>query len=236
MYRVAIVEDDEASALLLEEYIQKYGAEKNIIFDIKSFGNALMFITDYQPNFDIVFMDIEMPHLNGIDASKILYSMDKKVCIIFVTNMIRYAVRGYEVEALDFIIKPVKYFSFSNKLEKAIEKIENRTKEKSIIITGNNGIARLKLSQVYYIEIIKHYLVYHTDIGEFTERGTISEKEVELKPYGFSRCSNGCLVNFKHISKIVQNTIFMSDNSELAISRQKREEFINNFMDYMRDF
>ena len=119
MLNIAIVEDDQRDALQLKACIDRYSQESGRLFTLRLFTDG-MNITEEPTRFDIVFMDIEMQHLDGIHAAKILRERDASVCIVFVTNMSKYAVFGYEVNALDFIVKPVQYGPFMNKLKRAI--------------------------------------------------------------------------------------------------------------------
>ena len=122
MLSVAIVEDDRKYSKLLEGYLERYSAENDVKFKVDVFDDGLKFIMGYDGDggYNIVFMDVEMPRLDGIKTSRKLRATDKNVSLIFVTNMAKYAVSGYEVDALDFMVKPVDYFNFSLKLEKAV--------------------------------------------------------------------------------------------------------------------
>lgn len=120
MLHVSIVEDDPSSAKLLGRYVKKYFEETGGEYKLSYFTDGLQFIADYSGNCDIVFMDIEMPRLDGMATARRLRAIDQTVSLIFVTNMAKYALKGYEVDALDFMLKPVEYFNFCLKMEKAI--------------------------------------------------------------------------------------------------------------------
>ena len=110
MLRIAIVEDDEKYADLLQEYLKKYGEERSEEFCCVMHKNAVVFLNNYKANYDIVFMDIDLPHMNGMTASQKLREVDKQVVLVFVTNLAQMAIKGYEVNAYDFIVKPVSYY------------------------------------------------------------------------------------------------------------------------------
>lgn len=109
------------------------------------------FLDEYDGNLDVVFMDIEMPHLDGIETAKKNRQKAPSLGIVFVTNMAQYAIKGYEVNAIDFIVKPVEYFVFTDKLKKAI-RFSDRNREKEIIIETDNSVSRLRVSQIVYVE------------------------------------------------------------------------------------
>jgi len=100
MLRIAVVDDEQPARELLCGYIQRYSREKELPVAVTEFQDGLSFISNYKPIFDVVFIDIKMPLLDGMEAAKVLYKLDKNVCIVFVTNMAQYAVKGYEVDAV----------------------------------------------------------------------------------------------------------------------------------------
>lgn len=109
MLRCAIVEDTAQELEHLQNGLKRYSAERALPLNVTAFGNAADFLEHYCADYDIVFMDIELPGLNGMEAAHRLREIDRQVILIFVTNMAQYAVKGYEVDALDYIIKPAQY-------------------------------------------------------------------------------------------------------------------------------
>ena len=120
MIRIAIVDDDARYRSEVEGYIARYGKETGEEFEVTCFQSGMDFITDYKPVNDIVFLDIEMPLIDGMSTARKLRLVDKEICIVFITKMSKYALEGYEVNAVDFVVKPIKYFNFTDKLKKAI--------------------------------------------------------------------------------------------------------------------
>ena len=135
MIHIAIVEDEKEFAQTLQDYIQRYMAETHTAIQTDTFHDGMSFLDEYSGKYQIVFMDIAMPHMNGMDTAERLRKVDSNVCLIFITSLAQYAIRGYEVEALDFIVKPVAYDLFKIRLEKAISRI--RTADYYTIKTAN---------------------------------------------------------------------------------------------------
>ena len=105
MVNIAVVEDNEREREILTEYLKRFSPQ----FAIEVFSSAVIFLTDYTPKYDIVFMDIDMPCLDGMSAAAKMRKLDDRTCLIFVTNLAKYAIKGYEVQAFDFMVKPLTY-------------------------------------------------------------------------------------------------------------------------------
>ena len=118
--KLAIVEDRQEHVDRLQSFIEKYREEHNEQFQIFIFSDGLKFLDAYKRGFDIVFMDINMPHIDGMETAKRLREIDKNTCLIFITEHSSFAVSGYEVSAFDFILKPVEYARFAEKLKKPV--------------------------------------------------------------------------------------------------------------------
>ncbi|GAA0799728.1 LytTR family DNA-binding domain-containing protein [Faecalicatena orotica] len=231
MIRIAIVEDDKNSVDMLEDYIGRYQKEKKRKITTEYFRDGLEFISEYKACYDLILMDIEMPHLNGLDAARKLRMMDMHVCLIFITNMAQYAINGYEVQALDFMVKPVGYFNFSLKLDKVI-RICDRQQSKYIFIPADEGNMKLDVDEILYIESYKHYLFLHTERGEFKIRSTMSDFMEKLPEDRFSCCSKSYCVNMGCITCFRSEFVKVND-VELRISRTYKKSFLDKMTTYI---
>ena len=233
MYRIAIVEDNPESSEKLKKYLNRYSEECGVQLKYNLFTNGVDFISDYRADFDIVLMDIEMPHMDGMTAARKLRQVDEDVCLIFVTNLAKYAIEGYEVRALDFLVKPVEYQNFTMKLQRALE-LRSRVRKKDIALNTLSGMVRIRLDEIYYIEVIDHNLIYHTAKGDFSERGSIKEREEQLGEYDFARPSNSYLVNLSHVTAMSGGDITVA-GARLPVGRTKKKEFLKRLTEYMGD-
>ncbi len=232
MYRVAIVEDEEKYREEVSQYIRKYGAEHQQDFLINTYSDGSEIVEDENNSYDIIFFDIEMDQMNGMDAAKEIRKRDADVVIVFITNMAQYAIEGYEVGAIDFVLKPVDYFSFSFRLERAIGRIKSKRESLDFTINLPGGIKKLNSSDVYYIEIENRFLIYHTPEGDFSQRGTLQSAEEMFRDYHFVKCNHWYLVNLKYVTQI-QDSIVTVAGSELEISRRNRAHFLKEVTDYI---
>ncbi len=151
--------------------------------------------------------------------------MDGSVVLIFVTSLTQYAIAGYEVEALDYIVKPVQYYSFALKLTKALRHV-NADAEDAISVSTGFGTARIHLRDIRYIEVRDHLLTYYTFDGSFSEFQTISNVEKAVNGKDFARVSNACLVNLRYVKGYKGYTVFLLDDTELRISQPRKKAFV----------
>jgi len=228
---IAIVEDDQTEAAKLRQYFDQYTAERGTIFKISHFESAEQFLGKYEPVYDIVLLDIMLPKMNGMEAAVKLRELDETTTIIFVTNMAQFAVRGYEVDAFDFVVKPVSYSNFSLKLQRALNKLSSR-RETEVIVSTSEGMFRIASSQIRYIEISGHRLVYHTTSGTIGSYGTLKEVEAILSDKVFVRCNSSYLVNLNYVRAIRGHTVLVGSD-ELPISRPKKKPFVQAVNDFL---
>lgn len=229
--RVAVVEDKQAEFELLTAYFSRYTQEKGEQFELDHFSSGEEFLQKYRPVYDLVFMDIGLPKANGMETAVRLRELDRLVTLIFVTNMAQFAVQGYEVDAFDFVVKPVSYPNFSLKLQRALNRLAARQDEE-LIITLSDQISRVSTARIKYIEISGHRMIYHTTDGDLTAYGNLKEVEAGLNHRVFVRCNSCYLVNLSYV-KAIRGHVAVVDTDELQISRPKRKAFIQALNDYL---
>lgn len=230
MIRVAIVEDDPNSAELLREYARQFFREKQEECAFSLFSNGQAIVENYQPVFDLIFLDIEMKPLDGMQAAQQIRQTDKQTVIIFVTQMAQYAVKGYEVGALDFMVKPVDYYSFAFKMTRVLQYLDVH-REVKVVVREEGNFQVLPSREIYYIEVMNHDLIYHTKTGVYQERGSLNELEKKLQPTGFKRCNKSYLINMAHIAAIQGSSISIGGDT-IPLSRSMRKTVICALADY----
>lgn len=232
MINIAIVEDDASAAKMLQYILNTYASKNNHAFNIKVFPSAEHFFSDTKTSYDIAFLDVELPGMNGMDAAFELREYDKHVIIIFVTNMAQFAVKGYEVNALYYIIKPINYQSVAFKLEKAIALLATNT-ESTIVLRKTSGLARISTLNLMYVEITNHKLLYHTDSEVFTAHGTLTEVEKQLQGSGFFRCNSCYLVNARYIASVTGFFVTLQNGTQLQISHPRKKQFMTELGNWL---
>ena len=224
MRNIAIVEDEDLAAQALIDHIKQYEAQTGQSFQIFRFANGADFLQDYRAVYAVVFLDVQMPKMNGLETALQLRRYDKNVSIIFITNLVQYALKGYEVDAVSDLIKPVSYYDFSMKFKKALD-IYLLNEDRSFTVNTPGGLCRISTDKLMYVEIMNHRLFYHLidDVIEMT--GVLSGVEQQLSRFGFLRCNKCYLVNPKFIVKVKGSTVQVGDNL-LQISRPRRAAFL----------
>lgn len=231
MINVAIVEDEKPAAELISSYLQEFGRQEEEEFSVRVFGDAVSFLENYKPDFDLVFMDIMMPSIDGMRAAKKLRERDRNVQIIFVTSMSQFAVKGYEVAALDFIVKPVSYFDFCIKMRRAVFAVRS-CDGRSVVVPAEGGELRIFVRDLQYIEVSGHNCRYHIAPHRVAEgRNTIRGLSALLQPYHFMRCNSCYLVNPIWIEYVGGYTVRVA-GVELQISHPRKKEFTREFNEW----
>ncbi len=230
MIRIAIVEDDEQCIKELTQYLRKYEQSCNESLEITVYRDGDGITAEYKAQFDIILMDIQMGFVDGMTAAKEIRERDSEVVIIFITNMPQYAVQGYEVGALDYIVKPVSYFVFHQKLARAVAGIRKQTR-KYIIVQVKTGIVRLDISDIHYIESFDHHLIFHTEKKDYVSNVAMKTVEKELEDCGFSRGNNCYLINLAYVEGIDEKCAVLK-GTRLQISRPRRNAFLKDLTKY----
>lgn len=228
---VAIVDNEESARRQIMECLDFVAEREQVKFQVTEFASGLKFIGGYRPVYDIVLMDIKMPDADGLEIARMLRELDKSVLLVFVTNMAQYAVRGYEVDALDFVVKPINPYSFAMKMKRAISRTAKRI-ENAIAIRNEGEIITLQVASIKYLEVDDHYVVYHTTEGNYSECITLKNAENKLGQSCFVRCNRGDLVNLRYVSAIKKDCVYVG-NEALFISRPQKTAFISAYLQFV---
>jgi DNA-binding LytR/AlgR family response regulator len=232
MIRLAIVEDDEQVAETIEGYVARYADENGRHIEISRCRDGDQITENYRPEYDIILMDIQMSFMDGMTAARRIREKDQEVIIIFVTNMAKYALQGYTVNAFDFIVKPVQFFSFSRRLDRAVNRLAKKTKD-TIMVRTVDGVHKLDVEDIFYVESLGHRLIFHTRAGclnvKYVSMQNTEEKLISLH---FFRSNKGYLVNLEYVEGVVDNCALVH-GERLIISRGKRNAFMEALTEYV---
>lgn len=230
MLLIAIVEDDDDDMQQLKNCVEQYFIAKEEICVIHSFSDGVEFIRSRE-QYHIVFFDIRMKEMDGLDAAHFLRIINKEAQIIFVTHMAQMAIRGYEVDATDFVIKPAEQFAINRVLDKATKRIDASV-DLTFALKTQNGIVSIAARNILFVEIFDHDLIYHTEIGDFKVRGKLGEVRKKLDETKFIQCNRSFLVNMHHIKSIHSDYVLVND-VRIQISKSRQNEIEQRFIKYL---
>ena len=233
MVRVALVEDDAAYRRELLGYLDRYSRESGEKFRVTTFTDGAEIAEEYTADYDIILMDIVMTFMDGMKAAEAIRTVDSEVVIIFITNTPQYVMKGYTVGALDYVLKPVSYFAFSQRIQRALERMKRRTR-KYISVPFKGGMKKLDISQITYIEVRDHDLIYHTTAEDFTSKGSLTELEESLGRDHFFRCNKCYLVNLEYVDSVENSAITVGED-QIQVSRARKKALMDVLNDYINE-
>ena len=232
MKRIAIVEDEPLVAKSMQKLIQDYQDEQGVRFSCSCFSDAESFLETFKADYDLLFLVIKLPGMNGMQAAEEVRAKDRSVLIVFVTNMRQYAIKGYMVDALDFIVKPVEAMVLHTLLDKAMRILASREDDAFSVIRTPKGYHRILIRELLYVDVQKHRLTYHLTSGNLESWGNLSEAEKLLPMDQFSRCHNCYLVNLRYVVSLEGDDVVVG-KEVLKIARTRKKEFLHSFTNYL---
>lgn len=226
MINICIVEDESDQADLLRNYIQTYGNKTNQQFNITHFTDGIDLVDEYRAQFDIILLDIQMKHLDGMVAAEKIRKVDADVVIIFITSTVRYAVQGYAVDALGYVLKPVPYLQFEQLFDKAISRVMTKKEKLYIRVSVDERQLKLDCDNIYYIESQRNNVCIHCADEDYITAGPLKKFEEMLSGHGFSKCHNAYIVNLSYVEGVRKEEVLLTSGIVLPISRARKKEFM----------
>ncbi|WP_251390992.1 LytR/AlgR family response regulator transcription factor [Mediterraneibacter agrestimuris] len=152
---------------------------------------------------------------------------------MFITNMAQYALFGYSVGALDFVMKPVNYYTFAMKVRRVLKRVQKKESAQRVVVLNlTDGLKKIETKQIYFVEIQNRLLHYYTTEGEYVVKGTMQSAEKMLEADTFLKCNHWYLVNLRHVKEVKKNIVVVGTH-ELEISRRNKTMFLKALTDYL---
>ena len=232
MLNIVILEDQADQAERLTGMLEKYASShSDFSYSLRLYDRSIPLLTEYKCDADILFLDIQVPDMLGMDAAKRIRAMDNKVMIIFITMLTQYAIEGYSVGAFDYVLKPVRYEELSTKMDRICRMLAHQNTSMTLELRTKEEMRRISADDITYIEVINHDILIHTDREVLRQWGNLKSYEDKLAPAHFVRCNACYLVNLKYVRGISGDTVTVGSD-ELAVSKAKRKEFLMALAQY----
>lgn len=234
MIHIAICDDEKPFADGLIELLERYAAETGAPVRVSAYYDGMELIERYDPTIDLVFLDIRMKRLNGLDTAERLRQRDETVEIIFLTTLAQYALEGYQYGATNYIIKPLQYVRLKSELDKFRSR-HRLEKCPAFLVTNDSGKYKIPLDKLRYVETYGRNLKCHTEREDVVCYKSMKQMERELAGQGFARCHSSYLVNLGYIKRVRKLEITLITGETLPISQPRRKAFMERLTEYWGD-
>lgn len=230
--RVAICDDEQVQCQLVTKELQIWSKEQSVTMEVVPFSDAESFLFHWEDDkkYDLLILDIEMGKMNGMELAKKLREDEISIPILFITGYESYMSQGYDVEALHYLLKPVK----REKLFEVLNRVKNLVKaEDKILFQVEDGQISLVPSEIWMIEAMAHRSVLYTQKEKYIIKTSFHEvmKKLEMEK-GIILVHRSFLVNLKHVASITRNELILDNGMKAPLSRGKAKEVNAAFIQY----
>lgn len=229
--KIVICDDHQSDISVIKDILLSYPPTQSSKIDTYTSGDNLIQSIKENVKYDIAFLDVDMPLINGIDLGRTIKELSPNTRIVFVTSYPQYAIEAYNCEAFNYLLKPVD----TNKAIDVIKRLVQKYKEenKYIIIKEKSKKVRININDIYYIECYKRHIFYHLKDEIHDTVDNISKVLDKLKEYGFYQIHQGYIVNFNKIKCFDKYSAILDDNRSVEISIRKKKEVLLAYSKYM---
>jgi len=233
VYRIAICDDDESFVRLLSEQVSEILVDRGVDFDITAFpsGEALLnFINEKSAAFDLFLLDIYMKEINGVDAARTIRLTNDSAAIIFTTSSELHVFSGYEVQALQYLLKPINRQALSSALTVDLKR---RYENRYFVFKAGGGTQKVPYDEIEYFESTMKSVKLVAKQGVYEIYDQISNLENTLPKLSFSRCHRGFIINFRQVAKITAQSITTVQGTLIPIGKTYSGSTSRAFLNYI---
>lgn len=231
MLHIAICDDEQSFVCHLEELLHRYAGESGEEIKITKYYDGSELTDNYDMTIDLIFLDIQMNRMNGLKAAERIRQIDTRVSIIFLTTLTQYGLEGYQYQAVNYIMKPMKYVRLKAEMDKW-RKRYSREGEPSIVVVNDTGKYKILLKELSHIETFNRNLMIHTKQQNIICYKSMKEMEQELKDKGFIRCHTSYIVNLYYVKGVKKLEMELTNGEWIPISQPKRKEVMERLAEY----
>lgn len=234
MIRIAIVEDNPDEQNALCAVLEQIRTANGDVYEIRCFPNGFSFVDTFKPDFDLIFLDIAMPGIDGMNTAKQIRAIDPDVVIVFITSLAQYAMQGYEVEAMDYVLKPADPERISRLMKKAKDKIEKRGSNAEIVVkTPSLGFRKILSRDLVYVRSDEHMLIYVLMQETIETWGSLKAISVNLPEHRFYRLGRSHLINLSFVKALQKDVLIMKNGDEIPFPKSGRSKFLKAMDDFL---
>ena len=237
MIKIALLDDDKTALLISKGAIESFFQEKNVAISLDAFTSPVTFLSmAKEENYRLVFLDIDMPEINGLDVGKQLKGFNPQTDIIYLSQREDLVFDTLQLHPFGFIRKSKIIQDFANVLELFVNTALNQNSEnKKITISSKTETLSADIDQIMYIEGNKNYQTFYLKDGNvFDARVLMGDLEIKLKEHGFIRVHKGYLVNYLYIRQIGTNEVTLTNNKVLPLSSKRKDDIMEEYLSITR--
>ena len=233
MLLIAVCDDIPIECADIAKQIETILKQSNTDFMIKKFFGGLELIQSRE-SFDIIFLHIKMPNINGMELAKQIRKQGRQSLIIFITSASEYVFDAFDVEAFQYLLKPIQTDKLKNVLEKATKKMQIDANIDFLMISANRQIQKVFLKDILYIESIGRIAKIHCNNGTLETYEQIGILEDKLSDKFFFRCHKCFLVNLNFVDAFNKTEVRLENGEKIMLAKRRYEDFQKAILSYMK--
>lgn len=230
--KIAICDDEEIMRTTIREYIEELISKyPDMLIHEYTSGEELVEAYKENHSYDILFLDIQMKEMDGVQTALSIKKIQNDILVIFLTSYSGYVKEAFQLKAFQYLLKPVQKKDLIIEFERAVKQYSiNHYK---YIYKFNHLVTSIDIKDIIYIEVQNHDIMIYTPTERYIKKGKLKEEEEKLKMFHFSRCHQGYLVNMKWIKMIEKDEIVLRNGKRLPISKRLTKDIMTNFTNYI---
>lgn len=228
--RIAVCDDESQICELLQDKIQKYSFEKKRRISIQTFDSGRKVLESDLRHIDVLFLDVDMPGMNGLETAKAIRERNKDMIIVFITAYSEFVFESFKVDAFRYLIKPLKDKELSETLDAIQEKMTES--EDCFNFQFQNETYSIKYSDIIYIEGMRDKIWFHCKDRTYRWRGTLKHLNRMLEDRGFFQVHRSYIINMNKIRRYSSGAVYLEDDYEVPISKYRLDAFKEEYIKF----
>lgn len=231
MYNIAICDDEICQIKEIKKMLKTFEENNDIKFNIVTYSSGEELLESEFDKYHVIFLDIHMQGLNGIDTAKSIRESNKHIQIVFITSLEQYWPEGYSVRAFRYILKPINEYEFFNTIELLLNEVSKNIAY--VALKSEGKIERVLIEDIKYIVIENRKVEVHTKDTVYNDSLSLAQWEKKLSGHAFTKPHNSYLVNLNFIKAINKSELELIDGDKVYVSQRKYKDFKDRFIEFI---